>query len=102
MRPDEFLKQYEREYRPTEQEFKAVELAERYHRETEAYDRTICTGPIRYGSVMPSCPHEMAMSNRNAIEVRRQIMREAAQHGISRQDMMHAIKRQDLANGAAS
>jgi hypothetical protein len=71
MESDDFLKQYQQECRPTEQEFKAVELAERYDRKTEAYDRTICTGPIRYGSVMPSCLHEMAMSNRNAIEVRR-------------------------------
>jgi hypothetical protein len=102
MEPDDFLKQYQQECRPTKQEFKAAELAERYHRETEAYDRTICTGPIRYGSVMPSCLREMAMSNRNTIKVRKQIMGEAAQHGISRQDMAHAINRENLANGTAN
>lgn len=90
---DEYRKQYETEWRPTEQERKAAELAERYHRETEAYDRTVCTGPIRAGSVMPIGPHEMALVNRNAIKVRKQIVAEAAQHGISREDMVRAIGR---------
>ena len=65
---DEHRRQYEQEWRPTEQERKAAELAERYHRETEAYDRTVCSGPIRDGSVMPIGPHEMALVNRNAIK----------------------------------
>lgn len=90
---DEYRKQYEQEWRPTEQERKAAELVDRYHRETEAYDRTVCTGPIRDGSVMPIGPHEMALVNQNAIKVRKQIMHEAAQHGISPQDMARAISR---------
>ena len=85
--------QYEQEWWPSEHECKAAELAARYHRETEAYDRTVCTGPIRDGAVTPIGPHEMALVNRNAIKVREQIMHEAAQHGISRQDMARAIGR---------
>jgi hypothetical protein len=50
---DEYRKQYEQEWQSTARELKCLELAERYHRETEAYDRTVCTGPIRDGSVMP-------------------------------------------------
>ena len=88
---DEYRKIWEQEWRPTERERKAAELAERYHRETETYDRMVCTGPIRDGSVMPIGPHEMAMVNRNAIRVREQIMAEAAHHGISRRDMAWAI-----------
>lgn len=88
----EYRKRYEQEWCPTEKERRTVELAERYHRETEAYDRTICTGPIRDGSVMPNGSHEMALVNRNAIRVREQIMHAAAQHGISQQDMAHAIQ----------
>lgn len=83
----------QQEWQLTEQERKAEELAQRYHRATEAYDRTVCTGPIRDGSVMPIGPHELALVNRNAIKVREQIMHEAAQHGISRQDMARAIGR---------
>ena len=90
---DEYLKQYEQEWRPTERERNAAELAARYHLETESYDRTVCTGPIRDSSVMPIGPHEMALVNRNAIKVRKQIMHEATQHGISRQDIAHAISR---------
>lgn len=90
---DEYRNQYEQEWRPTEKERKAAELTERYHSETEAYDRTVCTGPIRDGSVMPISPYEMAIVNRNAINARKQIMHEAAQYGISRQDMAHAISR---------
>lgn len=90
---DEFRKQYEQVYQPTEQERNTYELAERYHRETEAYDRTVCTGPIREGSIMPIGHHEMALVSRNAIKTRKQIMLEAEQHGISRQDMANAIRR---------
>jgi hypothetical protein len=90
---DEYRKQYEQEWRLTEQERKAAELAERYHRETEAYDRTVCTGPIRDGSVMPIGSHELALVNRNAIKVRKQIMAEAAAAGISAEDMRRAIGR---------
>ena len=92
-RDDVYRKQHEQEWRPAELERKAAELAERYHRETEAYDRTVCTGPIRDGSVMPFGPHEFALVNRNAIKVRKQIICEAEQHGISRQDMAQAISR---------
>lgn len=88
---DEYRKHYEQEWRPTEQERKADELAERYHRETEAYDRTVCTGPVVRGSIMPIGPHEMALVNRNAIKLRKQIMAEAAAAGISAEDMRRAI-----------
>ena len=87
------MNEWQQEWQPTERDNKLHELATRYHRETEAYDRTVCTGPIRDGSVMPIGPHEMALVNRNAIKVREQIMAEAAQHGISRQDMARAISR---------
>ena len=90
---NEFCKQFEQNWQLTGHERKAAELAERYHRETEAYDRAVCTGPIRDGEVMPISGPEMALSSRNAGKVREQIMREAAQHGISRQDMAHAISR---------
>ncbi len=90
---DKHRKQYEQESRPTEQERKADELAERYHRETEAYDRTVCTGPVVRGSIMPIGPREMAQVNRNAINVRKQIMAEAASAGISAEDMRRAIGR---------
>lgn len=88
---NEYHKQYEQEWQITAQELKCLELAERYHREAEAYDRTVCTGPIRDGSVMPIGQHELVLVNRNAIKVRKRVMDEAAQHGISRKEMARAI-----------
>lgn len=83
----------EQEWQPSEQDLKCVELAERYHRETEAYDRTVCTGPVWRGSVMPANHRELALVNGNAARLRKQIMAEAATHGISAQDMARAIGR---------
>jgi hypothetical protein len=85
--------EYETRLQTSGQESKAADLAERYHRETEAYDRTVCTGPIIRGSIMPNGGHEMTLSARNASKVLEQILREAEQHGISRQEMQRAISR---------
>lgn len=74
-------------------EIKAAELADRYYNETEAYDRTVCSGPLRDGSIMPMGPHERALVMRNAGQVREQIKREAEAQGISRQEMAQAIRR---------
>jgi hypothetical protein len=82
---------FQQEWQQSEQERKADELAQRYHDQTEAFDRTVCTGPILHGSIMPVTPHEMAQVNRNAILVRKQIMLEAGQHGITAAEMRHAI-----------
>jgi len=89
----EYRALYEQEWQPTAQELKCVELAERYHHEAEAYDRTVCTGPVMHGSVMPADHRELAMVNGNAARLRKKIMAEAATHGISPQDMARAIGR---------
>lgn len=90
---NDYRKQYEQEWQPTEQELRIAEFAKRYHQETEAYDRTVCTGPIRGGSIIPNNSYEISLINRNAIKVREQIIAEAAHYGISRQDMAKAISR---------
>lgn len=48
-------------------------LAVEYYRRTEAYDRTVCTGPIRDGSILPATHHELAQINRHAAAVRREL-----------------------------
>ncbi len=80
----------------TPQELKAAQLAERYHRETEAYDRTVCTGPPFHGSAMPATCHEHALINRYAHAKMREIMEEAARAGISREAVGRAIARAEL------
>lgn len=73
------------------QECKIHELAKRYHEETEAFDRTVCTGPIINGAIMPMNPSEFALVLKNSILVREKIMIEAKAAGISSRDMKRAI-----------
>ena len=81
------------EWTPSEQDNRLYELAKRYHEEAEAYDRTVCTGPVMHGSVMPFDHRELALVNGYAWRLRKQIMTEAAAHGINAQDMARAIGR---------
>jgi hypothetical protein len=78
---------------PTEKDNKLHELAKRYHDETEASDRTVCTGPIVRGSIQPFRPWEMVAINRNARQVFDRIAQEAARHDISRAELWRAVGR---------
>lgn len=49
------------------------DLAVEYYRRTEAYDRSVCTGPVRDGEILPSSHHELALINRNALAVLREL-----------------------------
>ena len=93
MSGEHWRQQYEQVWALTEQDIKMYELAERYHSETEAYDRTVCSGPIVDGAIMPIGSREMSLVNRNAIKVRERILFEAEQQGINRRDMARAIRR---------
>lgn len=84
---------FECEWVPTEKDNKLHELAKRYHDETEAYDRMVCTGPIVRGSAQPFHPHELAAINRNARQVFDRIAQEAAGHDISRAELWRAVGR---------
>lgn len=84
---------FECEWTPTEKDNKLHELAKRYHDETEAYDRTVCTGPVVRGSIQPMRPRETALISRNAQRVFDGIAREAACHGISRAELWRAVGR---------
>lgn len=69
------------------------DLAEEYHRRIEAYDRTVCTGPIRHGGVMPANDKERVLINRNALAMRREL-KERAMHerGIDNHKVVKAIQ----------
>lgn len=87
------MDQYLCEWQPSERDQKLHEFATRYHEECEAYDRTVCTGPVREDSIMPATYHEMALINRNALAVRKRIIEEAASEGITREELVRAIGR---------
>ena len=79
----------------TDRDLKLNELAMRYHTETEAFDRTVCTGPIIRGSILPNGGKELAAISRNARAVFERLCGEAAEHGISRSDLWRANGRSD-------
>ncbi|WP_339434521.1 hypothetical protein [Pseudomonas orientalis] len=62
-----FANLYQSAFTPTESERRMSAAAEQYVAETEAYDRTVCTGPVIRGAIMPANSHERGLSNRNAV-----------------------------------
>jgi hypothetical protein len=62
----QFADQYLCEFKPTPADEFLFEVAKQYVRDTEAYDRTVCSGPIINGSIMPATSHQAGLSSRNA------------------------------------
>ena len=75
----------------TERDMRLHDYATRYHTETETYDRTVCTGPMREDSIMPATPREMGLINCNAKAVRARIEAEATRDGFTREELARAI-----------
>jgi hypothetical protein len=78
-------------YTPTKEEIRLRELAEEYHKTCEDYDRTICTGPIKDGAILPATGEEASAINRHATAVRNGLFRRAQELGFDRQQWMEAI-----------
>ncbi len=78
-------------YTPSKEEIRLRELAEEYHKTCEDYDRTICTGPIKDGAILPATGEEAAAINRHATAVRNGLFRRAQELGFDRQQWMEAI-----------
>lgn len=76
----------------TERDQLLQSIAEQYVRETEAYDRTVCTGPIRHGSIIPVTSHQRALVNRNAQELLTSLSQRHPQY--TRSEILRAV--QDL------
>lgn len=87
------MNEWQQEWQPTERDNRLHELATRYHTECEAYDQTVCTGPMGQDGIMPANPHEMALINRNAHAVRKRLTEEAAREGIEREELARAISK---------
>lgn len=66
-------------------------LATWYHEETESYDRTVCTGPIIRGSIMPNGCDEYALINKNARKVFRCIL-DALRGSVTSSELRKAIR----------
>ena len=87
------MNEWQQEWQLTERDNRLHELATRYHTECEAYDRTVCTGPMEQDGIMPANLNEMALINRNAHAVRKRLTEEAAREGIGREELARAISK---------
>lgn len=74
-----------------------VKLADEYHQRAEAYDRTVCTGPMGPDGIMPATDAELAAINRHADQLRRELVDRALRAGFTAAQfkvaMMHHIRR---------
>lgn len=84
---------YQNEWVLTDRDLLLYDLAKRYHDETEAYDRSVCTGLVVHGSIRPMSPTQMGLINRNAKLVFDRVLCEASQKGISREELRDAISK---------
>jgi hypothetical protein len=73
--------------REKEQHLQAI--AEQYVRETEAYDRSVCTGPTVHGEILPATRHQFALVNRNARDLLASLCQRHPQH--TRAEIRRAI-----------
>lgn len=83
-----------------------VKLADEYHQRAEAYDRTVCTGPMGPDGIMPATHAELAAINRHADQLRRELVDRALRAGFTaeqfKEAMMHYIRRGPSAVAAAA
>lgn len=83
--------EYFGEFTPTDKDKIKHQLAKQYHEETEAYDRSVCNGPIVNGSIKPASIYEAQLSNKYALNLRTQLIKEAEQCGIVAKELHEAI-----------
>lgn len=77
----------------SDEEKRLRELAFEYHERTEAYDRTVCTGPIKRGAIMPATHDEVALINQHALKVRKELGQKAESLGFTAKEWQTAITR---------
>ncbi len=73
-------------------EIEVQKLAAEYHERTEAFDRTVCTGPIKYGRIQPANYYEYQKCAKNARSERQRVNEQAARAGIRHEDLGIAIR----------
>ncbi|KVN27004.1 hypothetical protein WJ63_14480 [Burkholderia pyrrocinia] len=88
------LRDFERIYlaEPERRPLPLDTLADEYHRRCEAYDRTVCTGPIRGGEIVPATARELMIINRHACKLRDELRDRAACMGYLPAEFGKAIQ----------
>lgn len=81
---------------PTPREIYLYNLAKEYDERTEAYDRLVCTGPIKDGYILPANNQERHLVMRNARRTMQELAdRAKINHNISLQEVGRAIQQYD-------
>ena len=94
MQTEDWAKQYQQE---PDLEKAAIlrKLAQEYHERTEAYDRTVCTGPITpAGYILPMNAGERKKILAFSQQVRQELIGRLPT-SITRQELAHAISHYD-------
>lgn len=78
-------------FETSERDIKLRELARQYVVECESYDRTVCTGPLRCGEVMPRDYRESYQCSRHAQRLMDRIV--ADNPGFTRDEIMRVAAR---------
>ncbi len=79
---------------PKLQEIYLHSLAEEYHQRTEEHDRSVCTGPIKNGEILPATDDEMKSIVHNALSIKQELkIRAYREHGIDGSTLEKAIQR---------
>jgi hypothetical protein len=88
----DFNKLYFGEFKLSDRELAIRSAAERYVRDCETYDRTVCTGPVTRDGIMPCGPVEQGLSVRNSRRVLADICAEANGYFTSKDVIREAAR----------
>lgn len=70
------------------------ELVLEYHRDTETFDRIVCTGPIVKDSIQPATMLERRMITEHAIKRRERLFSEGGRLGFTSQQIQKMLTRE--------
>lgn len=88
---DEFHTQYM--MKPQRPESRILnEIAAYYHETCEAYDRTVCTGPIVSGEIRPRTSYELARINIHARQTKDDCIQLGMANALMEGDVLEAIR----------
>ena len=93
-----FADQYLCQFTETDGDQTLRRIAENYVRQTEAYDRTVCTGPIGRDGILPATAQERSLCSRNATRLMQQVCAEYS-HLFNRSEISKAIGRCNIQVG---
>lgn len=92
MASNAFADQYLCQFNESDGDQALRRIAECYVRQTETYDRTVCTGPIGRDGVLQATAQERSLSSRNAMRQMDQLCVEYS-HLFTRSEIRKAIGR---------